>query len=430
MPALSAHALSPRSEQASSSFGCASPIAPDRRILSIDLLRGVAVLGILVINIQTFAMPELALFNPFLLGKPDGLEYSIWIASYVLAFQKFMSIFSMLFGAGILLMCDRLAECTNQVSAIMLRRLAFLILIGLVHAYLIWSGDVLVAYGLCGIVAFLCRKFSKRVLVLLAAAMLSIATANLIGCQILVPEQQFLARAFAWLPSTPQPAAEVAAYRGSWATENAARFGSAVEGETYAFAVYTFWRVTGLMLLGMAMFRWRLFHGDWSIRRCWTMVGLAILGGMPLMLLGLRFYTIWGWDSVPAAVLAQACNSVASIPICFGWIGAALLVWKRNLFRGAVESLAKVGRMAFTNYICQSLICTTIFYGFGFGMFARFGRVNQFGWVLAIWVFQILASSQWLKYFQFGPLEWLWRSVTYLRFQPLRRSSHPDLRAI
>ncbi len=380
-------------------------------------------LGILLVNIQSFSMPEAVSANPFLLGSPSGLEYVIWLITYLFACQKFMTIFSMLFGAGILLMSDRLTARTHHVNLIMYRRFSFLVLIGLIHAYFIWSGDVLVAYGLCGMVVVAGRKFSPRTLVILGTLLLSIATLNLIGLRSWALEQEFLSHFSAWLPSTTQPAAEIAAYRGAWISQNAARFVQAVAAETYSFAVFTFWRVTGLMLLGMALFRWKLFHGEWPKRLYAAMVGFGFIAGVPLTFWGLSFYRTWGWNSLDAALIAQACNSVASIPLSFAWVGVALLCWRFNLIQGTVCLLANVGRMALTNYICQSLICTTIFYGFGFDMFGKVGRLTQVGYVLGIWAFQLFVSSLWLKHFQFGPLEWLWRSLTYAHLQPLRRSA-------
>jgi uncharacterized protein len=174
------------------------------------------------------------------------------------------------------------------------------------------------------------------------------------------------------------------------------------------------------MLLGMAFFRCHLFQERNSMRVYWGMLATALVIGIPISAYGLHLFSVYGWDSLISVAGWQEINSITSVFVCLGWMAALFLTLHSGKLESLVRWLPCVGRMALTNYIAQSLICTTIFYGHGFGLFGRVGRFRQLVFVLGVWAIQIAFSNWWLRRFRFGPLEWFWRSLTYLRLQPIR----------
>jgi uncharacterized protein len=402
------------------------PVSEEQRIVSIDVLRGFALLGILPMNIQYFSMISAAYQNPTAYGNLTGANYRVWLLCHVLADEKFMTIFSMLFGAGILLMTSRI-EAVGKPSALLhYRRMGWLILFGLAHAYLLWSGDILVAYGMCGLLVYLCRRLRPRTLLVLGLLTIAVASASLTSygawSQHWSPAQVEVAREQLWMPTTSQVAKEIAAYRGDWTVQMKFRAPDSVQMETIFFVAFTFWRVTGLMLAGMALFKLGIFGAKRPASLYGMMIAVAVCIGIPVTLYGTHRDFSAGWDFRYSFFYGSQFNYWASLLVSLGWVGAMMLASRAAALLPFRQRLAAVGRMAFTNYIMHTLICTTIFYGHGFGLFGKVERVWQFAIVLAIWVLQVLVSPIWLKHFLFGPLEWLWRCLTYLQWEPLRRS--------
>jgi len=402
------------------------PVSEEQRIVSIDVLRGFALLGILPMNIQYFSMISAAYQNPTAYGNLTGANYWVWLLCHVLADEKFMTIFSMLFGAGILLMTSRI-EAVGKPSALLhYRRMGWLILFGLAHAYLLWSGDILVAYGMCGLLVYLCRRLRPRTLLVLGLLTIAVASASLTSygawSQHWSPAQVEVAREQLWMPTTSQVAKEIAAYRGDWTVQMKFRVPDSVQMETIFFVAFTFWRVTGLMLAGMALFKLGIFGAKRPASLYGMMIAVAVCIGIPVTLYGTHRDFSAGWDFRYSFFYGSQFNYWASLLVSLGWVGAMMLASRAAALLPFRQRLAAVGRMAFTNYIMHTLICTTIFYGHGFGLFGKVERVWQFAIVLAIWVLQVLVSPIWLKHFLFGPLEWLWRCLTYLQWEPLRRS--------
>jgi uncharacterized protein len=404
----------------------AGPIAEKERIVSIDVLRGFALLGILPMNIQYFSMIAAAYMNPTAYGDLHGANYLVWLLSHVLADEKFMAIFSMLFGAGILLMTSHIEAAGKRSGPLHYRRMAWLILFGAAHAYLLWSGDILFTYGICGLVVYLCRKMTPRTL--LVAGLLTIAVASVVLVSFgtwsghFSPAMLAQAREDLWMPSAAMVAKEVAAYRGSWIAQMRYRVPDAVQMETIFFLTFSFWRAGGLMLIGMALFKLGVFGAKLSPRSYWAMIAAAVFVGIPVTLYGTHKIIASGWNFRYSFFYGAEYNYWASLLVSAGWIGAMMLATHSLALLPLTRRLAAVGRMAFSNYILHSVICTFIFYGFGLALFGRVERVWQFAMVVAIWIVQLIVSPIWLRFFMFGPLEWLWRSLTYLRWEPFRRS--------
>jgi uncharacterized protein len=402
------------------------PVTERERIVSIDVLRGFALLGILPMNIQYFSMISAAYQNPTAFGDLTGANYWVWLLSHIWADEKFMAIFSMLFGAGILLMTSRM-EATGKPSArLHYRRMGWLILFGLAHAYLLWSGDILVTYGMCGLLVYLCRKLRPRTLLVLGLLTIAVASVSLTGYGLWSrhwsPDQVKMAREQLWMPPPSRVVDEIAAYRGTWRAQMMFRVPDSVQMETVFFLVFTFWRVTGLMLAGMALFKLGVFSGQRPVSLYWGMIAVALCVGIPVTVYGTHRDFAAGWDFRYSFFYGAQFNYWASLLVSLGWVGAVMLASRAAALLPLIRRLSAVGRMAFTNYIMQTVICTTLFYGHGLGLFGKIERVGQFAIVLAIWLLQLVESPIWLKHFFFGPLEWSWRCLTYLEWEPLRRS--------
>ncbi|MEM7479787.1 MAG: DUF418 domain-containing protein [Acidobacteriota bacterium] len=401
----------------------ARPVTKAQRIVTLDVLRGFAVLGILVMNIQSFAMPNAAYVNPTAYGDLSGANLVVWLVSHVLADQKFMTIFSLLFGAGIALMAGRMKARGTSGWYLHLRRMGGLLVIGMIHAYGIWGGDILVTYAVCGVVVFSCRNWSPRSLVVTAVAVLCVPMLFSTLGAVSIPDWPAAAVAETdadWQPDAQLLADEIAAYRGSWWQQMEYRKELARFFQGPAFLLWTLWRAGGLMLLGMAAFKLGILSGERSRRfyRNLTAGGLGL--GIPIVAVGVVLHFEHGWDWRWSYFIGSFPNYLGSLLIAagyVGWVVGASAAGRMFL----QKSLAAAGQMAFTNYLGQSILCTLLHYGHGLGWFGSVERTGQAAVVIAVWIFQLLVSNWWLARFRFGPAEWLWRSMSYGRLQPMRR---------
>jgi uncharacterized protein len=398
------------------------PVSLQERFASLDVLRGFAVLGILIMNIQSYSMISVAYINPTAFGDFSGLNRWIWIISHTFADQKFMSLFSLLFGAGVMLFTERLTSKGITSLGLHYRRTFWLLLIGFAHAYLLWYGDILVSYAMCAIVVVLFRKLSPKVL------------SSISFFLILIPSLLYLMFGFSWdfIPpegqegikigwsSTPELIAkEVAAYRGGWLEQMPLRIKEAIGFQTFIFAIYTGWRVAGMMLLGMALYKWGILLAKKS--NLFYLVGLflGLLIGLPIIGIGIinNFAENWAVDF--SMFLGWQFNYWGSIFLAWAYVCLIMLAYKWAETSFLIKALAAVGRMALSNYLMQTIICTLIFYGHGMGYYGSVERSGQIIIVMIIWIFQLLISPLWLTKFRFGPAEWLWRSLTYWKIQPV-----------
>jgi uncharacterized protein len=406
-----------------------APVDDASRIGSLDVLRGFALLGILVMNIQSFSMIGAAYINPTAYGDLTGANYWVWLLSHLLADQKFISLFSMLFGAGIVLMTTKAEQSGVRPATLHFRRMGWLILFGLFHGYLLWSGDILFAYGMCGLFLYLFRKMSPGPLFAWAFVFLAAGSAISLALSASIrsaPDEALvgLIQDF-WKPDEQTIAAELAAYRGGWLAQLPIRAEDSLFWETYLFLTETLWKVSALMLVGMALFKLGVLSGRRSTGVYVGLVALGAIAGVPIVAYGVSRNFAAGWDLRYSFFfgIGSQFNYWGSVLVALGWVGLVTLAWRSDRLAPATRGLGAVGRMAFTNYILQTVICTTIFYGHGFGLFGRVERVGQVLIVFAVWAVQLAISPVWLRHFQFGPLEWLWRSLTYGCRQPIRAQS-------
>jgi uncharacterized protein len=405
----------------------AAPVEVEQRIPSLDVMRGFVLLGILVMNIQSFSMIGAAYQNPTAYGDLTGANWWVWFLGHMLTDQKMYGIFSMLFGAGIVLMMER-AEARGARAGLHYRRMGWLILFGLLHAHLLWFGDILYTYALCGMIAYLFRKKSLRTLLVLSAVFF--ITGSAIACfsgwsMQFWPPASISSLTNSWLPPPEVVQRELIAYRGGWMAQMPERMSTAVFFETLLLLFATGWKSIGNMLLGMALFKSGLLTGQRSRSLYAKMAAAGFLAGLPIVGFGVWRNFAASWDIRYSFFFGAQYNYWGAIIIDIGWIGALMLFCASSGLTKVKAALGAVGRTAFSNYILQTLICTTLFYGHGFGLFGRLSRVTQILIVLVIWMVQLVISPLWLRYFAFGPLEWLWRSLTYWRRMTLRNTKLP-----
>jgi len=425
------------------------PVAQGERISSVDVLRGFALLGILVMNISDYALPEGFAYNPRILGLLGKSSLLLWAGRFILFEGKMRALFSMLFGAGVILLTSRLEKRGDAAIAgdIFARRNLWLTLFGLLHAFFLWWGDILYFYGMTALLfLYPCRKLKARTLLIAGAlvvlcgvgyrtirlesrlhlAQRAEAAKRLQAGQALTEEQKEDINAWDKIvershPDPKEIEQEIAEMRGGYAAVFRHNAPIVVEEQGAGFYRFGFLDSLGMMLLGMGLLQAGFLSGQLSYRAyAWIAVtGYAV--GSPLGLV--CTWQVWRHGFEPLAMLQWEFLPYDVQRVCVGMAHAAvlLLIVKAGALRWATKSLAAVGQMALSNYLGTTVICTMVFDGWGFALFGRMPFYKLFYVVALIWVVNLVSSTIWLKYFRFGPLEWAWRSLTYWRVQPMRR---------
>jgi uncharacterized protein len=390
-----------------------SPTSTENRIHSLDILRGFAILGILLMNIQSFAMIDSAYINPLAFKYFTGYNKIIWMATHIFADQKFINIFSILFGAGVILFSANSGKKGNNTTKLYYRRIGFLLLFGLLHAYLFWHYDILVTYTLCGFWVFLLRKKSPNTLMIIGSILFIIPLLFYLatGFSIDYMNKEDLKKIMeTWLPDPNALNNYISTYRGSWINQMKLRVPHAFMFHTSFLLVFMGWKVSGLMLIGMALFKNGVLSNQKSKNFYKTLAVIGLLTGMTLTTVGIVKNFQHNWAMEFSMFFGYLFNYVGSLFTSLGYISIIVLLSNKKFMAFLFQ---KTGRMAFTNYLFQTFICTTIFYGHGFGLFGKVDRLEQLLFVLSIWVLLIAFSNLWLKHFKYGPFEWLWRMLTY-----------------
>jgi uncharacterized protein len=403
------------------------------RIATLDILRGVAVMGILAMNIVGFAMPMQAYFNPRAYGGAEGADLAAWAVNFVLFDGKMRGLFSFLFGASMLLVIDRAEKKGGSPAEIHFRRMIWLLLFGLAHYYLVWLGDILAHYAIVGMIAFLYHRMPVDRLVrwgvIFLAAQLLLMGAGAYGFfaaehAALAPGataeavRQWRSMSLDFRTLSPSElAASLAIYRGGYDDVIRYQLTSGVLGPAVQLVGNGF-ETLGLMLLGMASLRSGFLTGDWDVAR-YRRVALAFLG-MTIPAYALLAWSIYRSGFSPAMILAGSfgLGTVLRPAMVIGYAALIILLARRG---GAlVRRLAAAGRAAFTNYLGTSLIVTGFFYGLG--QFGRLDRAELWLVVLPVWALMLLWSKPWLERYRYGPFEWLWRSLARGEPQPMRKA--------
>lgn len=406
----------------------AQPVTQKHRVISIDVLRGFAVLGILAMNIQIFAMPGISYANPTSFGDRSPININVWYINHVLFDMKMMTIFSMLFGAGIIIFTERARQKTGRSAAVHYRRTAWLILFGLLHAHLLWYGDILYTYGMCALFLYLLRNLRPSLLIGLGVLALAVPLVINQLFELLMtfkPEYAMIDAQQRWAGVHPEIEREVSVYRdGPWISQLARQSSTAFFFQTIIFLIVIVWRAAGVMLLGMAMHKLKIFSAQRSTVFYFIMLVLGLLIGLPLVLAGVQHNFAIEWAYPDSKLTGTTFNYVGSLFVACAWVAAIMLLCKTALIHTLLRPFAAAGQMALTNYLMQTIICTTVFYHYGFGLFGELQRWQLAIFVAGVWLLELIWSPIWLHFFRFGPFEWVWRSLTYWQPQPLRRA-HP-----
>tara|TARA_B100000965_G_scaffold383785_1_gene383374 strand:+ start:3446 stop:4681 length:1236 start_codon:yes stop_codon:yes gene_type:complete len=400
-----------------------SPTTPQNRYASIDILRGVAVLGMLTMSIQSFAMPMAAYINPSIYESLQNNDLYVWIASYVFANQKFQAIFVMLFGASMVMLSQKAQRENLRSTDLQNRRFIYLGVLGLLHAYLLWYGDILFTLAICGLLMFIFRR--KKSATQLRAGVIFLVIGSvislIIGYSVPVwePGEYEAAKEEIWEPSATTISEEIDYYTSPWERQILYRAPQAFKVQTSRFVFRDFWKYSGMILLGMALYRRKVFKAKQSSSYYYKLIGYGFGLGLPLVVVGAMFHFNFDWDFRLSYFFISQLNYWGSILMALGYIGLIMLLCKSSTRGFIARRLAEVGRMSLTNYILMSIICSFIFYGHGLSLFGDIDRSLLAVLVLGIWVIILFFSAIWLSYFRFGPLEWLWRSLTYGKVQPM-----------
>ena len=393
------------------------------RISQLDILRGAALLGILIMNMISFGLPSSHYFNPLAEGPLKTLDHLAFLFSEVFANEKFMGLFSILFGAGVVLFTERIESKGMSAAIWHYRRNLWLFVFGMAHAYLLWSGDILVTYAICSVWLFFFRHWSARGLLIAAGLCLGLTMLSNLLVGYSIPnwtlEEVNELRSF-WTADNAHLAQEVSTYRGSWVEQMAKRIPGSVAVQT-TLMPFVAPRATGMMLLGMALFKTGALTGKrnrrWNGRLAIVGIGLGTL----ISAYGVGQNEQANWAAEYSLFIGSQFRTLGMIALVLGYIGTLLWLCEGRAGKWMECRLAPVGRMAMTNYLMQTILATTVMYGHGLGWFNTMGRAELWGIILPIWLLQILWSKWWMDRFRFGPFEWLWRTATYWKPQPMRR---------
>jgi uncharacterized protein len=406
--------------------------SPDR-ILTLDVIRGVAVMGIFSVNVIAFAMIESAYFNPGSYGGHTGADLALWSANMLLIDGKMRTLFSMLFGASMLLVIERAERSGRSGWWTHFRRMIVLLGFGLVHYYFIWFGDILTLYAVSGLIAFLFRKASVEKLIALGATFLF---ANMLMIGIFL-HGQYQADIAAHAPNATQKAihawndglgalypsaAEIAKDKalhlggyGAFVRHNLADWKS-LFGNTLPFIADT----VGLMLIGMAGYKSGFLTGAWSDERYRAILlpalGLGIAAGGATIAYDIssHFYAV----GILTAFVVVETPFITIMAVGY----AALITLLSRKHGPLTQRIAAAGRCAFTNYLGTSIVASLVFYGWGLSLYGSLSRWQA--WLLApvLWSIMLLWSKPWLDRFNYGPFEWAWRTLARGKLQPMRKS--------
>lgn len=402
----------------------APPTAPSKRIAAIDVLRGIAILGILPMNMQIFALHPAVVFYPLAGDYTDPANLAAWTWLRIFIGSTDLYIFSMLFGAGILMVES--SQTAREAAGLHYRRMAVLLVFGLAHAYLIWAGDILVTYAILGALVFLFRGLRPAWLALIGATAFLVPMLLLASAHFVVPRlpgnwQESIRHML--IPSADAIGEFNSSYGASWLAQMSHRASDAFANQTVNVLLIMGWIAGGMMLMGMALQKRGLLKAASRPRSYVLLVAPAVLMGLPLLLYSFRWNAAREWRIPDGFFLGLFFREFAYGLIAVGWVGGIMLLGRMGWLGTWSSPLSAVGRMALSNYLLQSVICSLIFYGHGLGRVGQIDHIGQLWITAAIWIGQLMLSPIWLAYFRFGPAEWLWRSLAYGQWQPMRRAA-------
>ncbi|EPY6862992.1 DUF418 domain-containing protein YeiB [Klebsiella pneumoniae] len=370
------------------------------RNVTLDFVRGVAILGILLLNISAFGLPKAAYLNPAWSGSASLSDAWTWALLDLLAQVKFLTLFALLFGAGLQLLLPRGKRWIQS-------RLTLLALLGFIHGLFFWDGDILLAYALVGLVSWRMVREAHHVKSLFNTGVVLYLTG--IAVLLLLGMISGTAANRSWAPDAANLQYEQywKLHGGMEAVSNRADM---LSDNLLALGAQYGWQLAGMMLMGAALMRSGWLKGQFSLRHYRRTGALLVAAGMAVNLPAIFAQWYLAWDYRWCAFLLQAPRELSAPLQAIGYAALAWGYWPQLCRFRLVGAIACVGRMALTNYLLQTLICTTLFYHLG--LFMRFDRLQLLAFVPPIWAVNLLVSSLWLRRFRQGPVEWLWRQLT------------------
>ncbi|GAA6151273.1 DUF418 domain-containing protein [Pseudoteredinibacter isoporae] len=404
----------------------------DERINSIDTIRGVALLGLLTMNLVGMAMPFGAYLQPLAYRADDMLNLPIFSIFFVFSDQKFMGMFSLLFGASVMLLIERLQSKGEPSLGVHYRRNIILIVMGLAHGAYLWEGDVLLIYGFCALFLYPLHRCSPWVLTLFAVVLLAASAysaGNFAGSIVDYSVDELYELRQLFNPSAESIADDKQLYSLSYQEIVAARWSidEEIDVALMQFDVMmlmsSLYRAMGMMCLGMALYKWRYLHGQLPMALYKYGVSAGLLIGLPLAFwawfAGVNsHWSIEGyldhWGVLPV-------NTLASVFLVLAYISGIALLCRIQWAPYVQKRFQAVGQTALSNYLLQSLIGTTLMYGYGLGLWGELARWQLVMIMLMIWGLQLWLAPWWLRYFRQGPVEYIWRCLTYFSLPPLRK---------
>ena len=405
----------------------------EQRHISLDAMRGFAVMGILAMNIIGFAMPEWAYVSPAAYGTGTLADQIAWAFSFIFIDGKMRGLFSLLFGASMMLIIDRATAKGESAAQVHYRRMAWLAMFGLAHYFFIWAGDILFLYAIIGMIAFRFRNWPPARLIKVALIIFAVGLAiwgiQFGGLQVF---QYFATRPDASVDTARQfremmastdlafdIAPDLALHRGSYAAITMSKLDD--WAEPLLLVVQSASETLPLMMIGMAMQKSGFLTGAWAAGdyRRWVMrmvpAGLLLTAALAVWMVAVDF------DRITALAVLYFWGGIPRMMMTIGYAALLIMLIDRYRNHAMLARVAAAGRAAFSNYLGTSIVMTTIFYGYGFGLFGHVGRAGLWLFVLGAWAVMLLWSKPWLMKFHYGPLEWLWRSLARGKMQAMRR---------
>lgn len=370
------------------------------RNVTLDFVRGVAILGILLLNISAFGLPKAAYLNPAWYGDITRSDAWTWAFLDLFAQVKFLTLFALLFGAGLQLLLKR---GTRWIQS----RLTLLVILGFIHGLLFWDGDILLAYGLVGLICWRLIRDAHNVKSLFNTGVMLYLMG--IGVLILLGMISGDATNRSWIPDAAN-----LQYEQFWKLKGGAEAISnradMLGDNLLALGAQYGWQLAGMMLMGASLMRTGWLKGEFSLRHYRRvgagLVAIGVLINVPAIVM--QWHLDWNYRW--CAFLLQVPRELGAPSQTIGYAALIYGFWPQLCRFWLVSAVACVGRMALSNYILQTLICTTLFYRFG--LFMKFDRLELLAFVIPVWVVNVAFSVIWLRYFRQGPLEWLWRQLT------------------
>ncbi|HEB0855280.1 DUF418 family protein [Citrobacter murliniae] len=370
------------------------------RNVTLDFIRGVAILGILLLNISAFGLPKAAYLNPAWYGNITLSDAWTWAVLDLFAQVKFLTLFALLFGAGLQMLLPRGKRWIQS-------RLTLLVLLGFIHGLLLWDGDILLAYGLIGLICWRLIRDAPSVKSLFNTGVLLYLVG--IGVLLLLGVISGGETSRAWTPD-----ASALLYEKFWkingGMEAVSNRVDMLSNSLLALGAQYGWQLAGMMLLGAALMRSGWLKGQYSLSHYRRTGALLVIIGMAINLPAIVAQWHLEWAYRWCAFLLQAPRELSAPFQTIGYAALMFGFWPQlNRFKFVI-AIACVGRMALTNYLLQTLICTTLFYQFG--LFMKFDRLELLYFVIPVWTINLLFSVIWLRFYRQGPVEWLWRQLT------------------